>query len=117
MISREKLVFGNEQDPASWRAGRDAKLLDWLAVPAVRTKQRERTPADPYAAQQGSSLVQCDPKRTSPRWAKCDRHGTRQTGGRASGEAEGHPRKQRPEARHTISEATTEQRDQKETGK
>jgi hypothetical protein len=58
------------KDPASWRAGRDTKPLDWPAVPAVRTKQRERIPADPYAARKGNSLIQCD-HRASPRWAKC----------------------------------------------
>ena len=64
-LARDETRIGKQtQDPASRRAGRDAKLLDWLAVPAVRTKQRERTPADPYAAREGSSLVQCD-QRTS----------------------------------------------------
>src|SRR5262245_24343395 len=62
MISREKLVFGNEQDPASWRTGRNKWSTDRLHVPAVRMKQRERRPADPGASPRATrrSDVTCD---------------------------------------------------------
>jgi hypothetical protein len=58
------------QDPASWRAGRDAKLLDWLAAPAVRTKQRERRPADPGASLRATrrSDVTCDGPAPADTW-------------------------------------------------
>jgi hypothetical protein len=43
-----KSIFGNEKDPASWRAGRDEQSSDRLHIPAVRTKQRAKgRPADP----------------------------------------------------------------------
>jgi len=57
-------------------------------------KQRERKPADPYAARKGNSLIQCDHRTYRPPGEVRPARRSQAGGDGASGQAEGRPGKQ-----------------------